>query len=611
MSQSRSDRYGRKDFRRTLYRSAACLALICAGILNEGLNQSQAVAAAPAGVAPESVELPPHWAVSGRGGMVVSAHPLATEAGLAILRAGGNAIDALLAVQWMLTLVEPQSSGIGGGAFVLYYDASKKKIHAYDGRETAPAAIRSDVFLENGRPVPFYPQRITGGRAVGVPGTPKLMETVFQKHGSGQVSWSRTFSDTIRTAKIGFRVSPRLAQSVSDNKERIALFPSSSRLYLAGGRATRAGRWFRNPELGTTFEILAKHGTGPFYSGELARDIAAAVRGSARHPGSLTENDLTGYKVIERTPVRGTFRGHQIVTMPRPSSGIIMLQALAMLDGYSAEQLNQNTVTGLHLKLEAEKLAFADREAYIADPGFSKFSVAGLLDPGYVALRRTLISTSRSLKAPSSAGSPPGVPKLTARTMSELGLSTTHISIIDANGNVVACTSTIEHGFGSALVVPGRGFLLNNELTDFSATGGINAPAPGKRPRSSMSPTLVFSNDRFVMALGSPGGTFIPGSVSNVLIRALNDGMSLQDAVNAPRLLHRHDARADLEWELYRHPLRLQLEQLGHRIRRPLASNPAFGSVQAVGLGADGTQWGAADPRREARAGTLLPQLRP
>ena len=587
--------------------SAAIVALLALAAEPVGNVTAAPVRRGPA-AAPERVLFPPHWAVTGTGGMVVSAHPLATQAGLTILRAGGNAIDALLAVQWALTLVEPQSSGIGGGAFLLYYRAHSKSIHALDGRETAPKAMRPNVFLgARGRIIPFYPDRITGGRPVGVPGTVALMDRAQRAFGGRKVTWADTFGPAAQLARSGFRASPRLALSTADHRDRLARFPASRKLYLPHGRPVEEGARFSNPDLARTFTLLARQGPSIFYSGAIARDIVAAVRKSPVAPGVLSMQDLADYRVVERRAIESRFRTFRLVTMPPPSSGVILLQSLAILDGFSREQVRQSNPLGVHLKLEAEKLAFADREVYVYDPGVGKDPTGGLLAPGYVAERRGLISLEKAIPAPAQPGRPPGMSARRGEQSFRAGLSTTQITIVDAEGNVVACTSTIEHGFGSAIIVPGRGFVLNNELTDFSPMpGSINGPQPGRRPRSSMSPTMVFSGDRFVLALGSPGGPFIPGSVSAVLLGVLNDGLSLQDALNAPRALHRNDLLADLELELYRRSdLRGDLERRGHRLRPPAQTNPAFGSVQAILRDTAGILWGASDPRREGKAGVL------
>lgn len=567
-----------------------------------------AIEAAPADVPPEAVELPPHWAVSGRGGMVVSAHALASEAGVAILRKGGNAMDALLAVQWMLTLVEPQSSGIGGGAFVLYYDARAKRVLAYDGREVAPRSQKANAFLDaRGKPIRFYPDRITGGRAVGVPGTVAVMALAHKRH--GLLPWKATFDSAVTSAQAGFRASPRLALSVRENAERLRRFPATRALFLPGGKPLESGEIFRNRDLARTLQLLAREGERGFYSGELARDIVRAVTKSPVAPARLEIRDLAEYRALEREPLEAMFRAHRILTMPPPSSGVILLQALALLDGFGRADLAGGSALAYHLKLEAEKLAFADREVYVADPKSRAGDVRALLEPGYVESRRRLISRDRALRAPAEPGRPRGLTFRLPSPFTRTGESTTHISIIDGHGNVVACTSTIEHGFGSAMVVPGRGFLLNNELSDFSPhPEDINSPKPGHRPRSSMVPTMVFSGDRFLMALGSPGGTFIPGSVATVLLGVLNDDLPIQAAVNAPRALHRHDAQADVELELFRNAgLRDALERIGHRLRPPPANHAAFGSVQAIFQDGKGILWGAADPRREGNAAAVSP----
>ncbi len=564
--------------------------------------------------APEPVIPPREWAVRGKGGMVASAHALATAAGIEILKAGGNAADALPAVQWALNVVEPQSSGMGGGAFVLYYHRASKRVFALDGRETAPHGFPSGGFLDaKGKPTRFYPERITGGRPAGVPGTPALMEQVHKRFGSGKISMARTFAPAIRLAEKGFRVSPRLAFSIRVNLARVQKFSSTRAVFLRRGKPYQPGEVLRQPDLARTMRLLASKGVREFYHGTIARDIVKAVRESSGSPGYMEMKDLATYQVIERNPIVGRFRGHRVYAMPPPSSGAILLQVLAMLERFDRESLNLSRPLGVHLKLEAEKIAFADRRMFIADPAFGNKDVKGLLDPGYVRRRSALISRTRALPAPYKPGRPPGLKEFSPRDSSgaffRKGRSTTHITIMDGDGNVIVCTSTIEHGFGSALVVPGRGFLLNNELTDFNPRPGfINSPKGGKRPRSSMSPTLVFRGDRFVLGLGSPGGTFIPGSVIAVLLRFLNEGMDVQEAINAPRALHRDTAYANLELPLWRRPAFTSfLRGRGHRLRKPEKLYPAFGSVQAIHQAADGVLWGGADTRREGRAAAVEP----
>lgn len=573
---------------------------------------------------PEAMRLPADWVTVGKGGMVAAANNLASQAGVEILKAGGNAADAALAVQWVLNVVEPQSSGIGGGGFLLYYDAEEQKVYAYDGREEAPASAGSDLFLkENGEPVSFYPDRITGGTAVGVPGTVAMMNALFKKHGSEKISLAQTFRRAIELAE-GFRISPRLSIAVRTNEKRLKMTGSEA-TFMPSGRVPVPGEVIRQRELKKTLLHLAENGLESFYKGPIAEDIAAAVQNSPFRPGGMTVEDLRNYRVIEKKPVSLEYAGMRVYTMPPPSSGLILLETLGILKQFKPQQRALNSVTGLHLKLEAEKLAFADRAAYIADPDFTYDDVTGLIDPAYLQKRAQQISLKRALKAPVDAGSLRGLSVQAQKEYKE-GRNTTHFVVIDKRGNAVSCTSTIEHGMGSAIVVKGRGFLLNNELTDFDPRpGGLNSPVAerrirrsalnaearetkgGKRPRSSMSPVIVLQNKRVRYLLGSPGGPRIPGVNLSVFLRLVHEDLNVQQAVNAARLLQRNREKSEAEVKLFNNRELLQgLREKGHRFAAPGRFNTVFGGVQAIEAG-NGFLYGAADTRREGSAVALEP----
>ncbi|MCB1173704.1 MAG: gamma-glutamyltransferase [Leptospiraceae bacterium] len=558
--------------------------------------------------------------------MVAAANPLAARAGVAILEKGGNAIDALLAVQWVLNVVEPQASGIGGGAFILYYDHHSRRVHALDGREESPRSTDPRMFLDaQGQPVRFYPDRVSGGLPVGVPGTVAVMHYAWQHFGSRTIPFQDTFDAAIPLARHGFRISPRLALAIQSNQARLERTAASRSVFLPGGRVPAVGEVLRQTDLADTMELIAHSGPAVFYQGEIGDDVVRTVHANRISRGHLSKQDLMNYRAVSRSVLMGRFRGHSIYTMPSPSSAVTVLQSLALLDRFSDADLLQTTANGIHLKLEAEKLAFADRALYLADRDFQNVNERALIAPSYTRQRSRLIQKSRALPAPAKAGQVPGIESyLTSEAPDRReGQHTSHIAIVDQHGNAVSCTTTIEMGFGSALTVPGRGFVLNNELTDFdpelyranslesgwrkrrSAVGkNENEQLGGKRPRSSMSPIIVLDGKgqlRYV--LGSPGGSRIIGVVSAVLLRLLVDRMDMQSAINAPRALHRHSDQAEMEYILLRQQgLRRQLESRGHSFKSISPLNHVYGGVQGIHVLEDGSLEGGADLRREGAA---------
>jgi gamma-glutamyltranspeptidase/glutathione hydrolase len=545
----------------------------------------------------------PAAAVTAKSHMVSAANPLAVEAGLQMLRAGGSAADAAIAVQLVLNLVEPQSSGLGGGAFVLHWDAAGKQIKSYDGRETAPAAAKPDRFLTNNRPMKFG-DAIFGGASVGVPGTPRLLE--FLHHVHGRLPWPQLFEPAIRLAEEGFRVSPRLhwllrwygADSFAPRPRRY--------FFDQTGSARPAGYLLRNPEFAATLRAIAERGAGAFYEGPVAQAIIEAVATAPNHRGDITRADLAGYKVKERDPLCFTYRGNRICGMGPPSSGgIAVAQALKLVEAFDLGQEPADALNtrAMHLIAEAEKLAFADRDHYVGDPDFVQVPI-GLLNAGYLAARRTLIDPLAAMGRPS-PGTPPQLSGLMPGADATVEMEgTSHLSIVDGNRNVLAMTTTIEAGFGSRLWA--AGFLLNNEMTDFAfrpqdSAGRplANAIGPGKRPRSSMAPTIVFDEEgRPWAVLGSPGGSRIILYVVKTLVALIDWKMDAQQATSLMNFGSRGgafeieiDQRAAL-WHA------LKMKPYGHTISVDLLNS----GTHVIVVRKDGRLEGGADPRREGVA---------
>ncbi len=527
--------------------------------------------------------------------MVAAANSHAARAGLEILRKGGSAADAAVAVQLVLNVVEPQSSGIGGSAFMLHYQADGDRVEAYDGRETAPAAATESLFLRpDASPMKFF-EAVVGGRSVGAPGVLRLLETAHRRH--GRLPWRQLFQPAIQLAREGFALSPRLHMLLARDKFLARQAAAGGFFYDAQGQAWPVGHRLKNPALAETLEAIAEGGAEAFYQGAIARDMVAAVAGAA-NPGGLTLADLSGYRAIVRQPVCAPYRKFRVCGMPPPTSGgITTLQILGILRSFDLAELAPGSLQAVHLISEASRLAYADRARYLADADFVAVPTAGLLRPDYLAGRAALIDPGSSL-GQATAGEPPGRQgRNFAPAPSPSQPSTSHFSIVDERGNAVAMTSSIENAFGSRLLV--RGFLLNNQLTDFSfrpqrdGRPVANRVEPSKRPRSSMSPTLVFEGRRLVLALGSPGGSRIIGYVAKTLIAVLDWGLDVQTAVSLPHHVNRNGG-TDLEQSTALVGLVAGLEKLGHKVRlRGLNSG-----LHAISLSPNGLA-GAADPRRE------------
>ncbi|KOO14041.1 gamma-glutamyltransferase [Vibrio xuii] len=552
-------------------------------------------------VAPErSSGLEQKQLVTAKDWMVTAANPLATQAGADILAQGGNAIDAMVTTQLMLGLVEPQSSGIGGGAFLVYWDAKNQQLTTYDGRETAPLDATPRLFQdENGEPLKFY-DAVVGGRSVGTPGTVKLMWDTHQKY--GQLEWQKLIEPVIEVATKGFEISPRLATLIENDAERLSRFATTKAYFFnPDSSPKKAGTLLKNPQYAETLTAIAKQGAKAFYQGPIADSIIETVQNAAGNPGVLAQKDFDAYSVKQREPVCSAYQSYDICGMGPPSSGALTVgQILAMTEQFDLKAWGANDARSWQVIADASRLAFADRGMYMADEDFVPMPTQGLLDKEYLKQRAQLIKPGKAL-ATASAGSPPW--SYAQRQSSDESIelpSTSHFNVVDKQGNIVSITTTIENAFGSRLMT--NGFLLNNELTDFSFRTHkegkpiANRLEPGKRPRSSMAPTIIMQDDKPYMAIGSPGGSRIIGYVAQAIIAHTQWGMDIQQAVNQPHLLNRFGA-LDIEQGTKAETLKPELEEMGFKVNvRDLNSG-----LHAI-LVQEGQLQGAADPRREGAA---------
>ncbi|WP_113913546.1 gamma-glutamyltransferase [Roseovarius dicentrarchi] len=530
--------------------------------------------------------------------MVVAAHPLASRAGARVLRQGGTAADAMVAVQLVLGLVEPQSSGLGGGAFLVWYDAASGQLTTLDGRETAPIAATPLLFQDaDGRTLGFM-DAVVGGRSVGVPGTPMLLAEAHARW--GRLSWPDLFTEAQDHATNGFDVSPRMAASIAANADTLDRFAATRDYFMPGGRILKAGDRLTNPAYAQTLQTFAEDGPGPFYTGTIARQIIRAVQSAPGNPGALRLMDMALYSVKERAAVCAPYRAHEVCGMGPPSSGAIAVgQILGTLAQYDLAALGPDDAQARRLIGDATRLAFADRGRFVADSDYVPVPVQGLLAPAYLQQRGALLDLRDAL--PDVA---PGAPEFDHAQLwgddNAIELpSTSHISIVDRYGNALSMTTTIENAFGSRIMA--AGFLLNNELTDFSFAsheGGrpiANRVEPGKRPRSSMAPTIVMQDGAPVLVLGSPGGSQIIPYVANAVIASLDWGMDVQQMTEMPHLTNRFGTY-DLEEGTSAVALADPLRAMGYEVQlRGLNSG-----LHAIVIG-DRLQ-GGADPRREGLA---------
>jgi gamma-glutamyltranspeptidase/glutathione hydrolase len=532
--------------------------------------------------------------------MVAAANPLAAQAGYDVLKAGGTAADAMVAVQLMLNLVEPQSSGIGGGAFMLYWDAASRSLQTFDGRETAPAAATPAYFLTaEGEPMGFW-DAVVGGRSVGVPGTLRLLELAHTMH--GRMAWTELFEPAIALAEAGFEVSPRMAKSIASSSEKKLAKFGAARAYFFNldGTPLAAGTRLKNPAFATALKMIARDGADALYRGPIARDIVAAVQATTDNPGVMTLQDLADYRVKLRQPVCHDYRAYEVCGMGPPTSGGLTVgQILGVLGHFDLAGMGR-TVDSVHLFAEAGKLAYADRALYMADSDFVSVPVKGLLDPAYLTARAQLVKLDGAMEK-AAAGNPPWrEAELRAPDSDPERPGTSHFVIRDRYGNALSMTTTIETGFGSRVMT--NGFLLNNELTDFSRAPEkdgrpvANRIEAGKRPRSSMAPTMVFKDGEPYLLVGSPGGSRIINYVAKTLVAILDWNLDVQAALDLGHFVNRNGA-TDLEEGTEAADLKEALEARGHQVKvRDLNSG-----LHAI-LIKDGQLIGGADPRREGVA---------
>ncbi|MBS7703561.1 gamma-glutamyltransferase [Chelatococcus asaccharovorans] len=584
----------------------------CASIFGIGraalLGLSVAALGVPSGVAAQTLAPAPEGATvrtsrnlgEAHQFMVAAANPLAAEAGREILRAGGSAVDAAIAVQLVLNLVEPQSSGLGGGAFMLHWDAAKRALLTLDGREIAPASATPELFLTaDGKPMPFM-EAVVGGRSVGVPGTPRLLEAAHKRW--GRLPWARLFEPAIRLADEGFAISPRLNGLLSQEQALRADVRARAYFYGEDGNPKAVGAVLKSPAMAATLRTLARDGMDAFYSGAIAEDIVATVAGHAKNPGGMTLADLKSYAIAERPAVCHPYRVYTVCGMGPPSSGGIgVAQILTTLATRDLARMGQGA-EAVHWIAEAGRLAYADRAQYLGDPDFLAVPVRGLLDADYLRDRAALVRPDRSM-GKAAAGEPPFARRSQLLAPSDgVENGTSHISVVDATGNAVSMTTTIESGFG-ARIMTASGFLMNNELTDFNFAPSeagkpvANRVEPGKRPRSSMAPTIVFDAfDRLFVITGSPGGSQIINFVAKTLVAILDWKLDPQVAVDWPNVGSRNgptELEAGTEAEGWKAPL----EALGHQV----SVAPMTSGTQAIVLTPSGFL-GGADSRREGVA---------
>ncbi|MFO1186100.1 MAG: gamma-glutamyltransferase [Alphaproteobacteria bacterium] len=530
--------------------------------------------------------------------LVAAANPAATKAGVEILERGGTAADAAVAIESVLGLVEPQSSGLGGGAFLVYYDAQSGKLRTYDGRETAPAATKPDQFLGPDGKALAFAEQVVGGMSVGVPGAFAMLGVAQKEH--GRLPWRDLFAPAITLANSGFIVGPRMNSLIAATPMTKNEPAARAYLYDASGAPHRPGTVLRNSAYAASLRALADNSRA-LNEGPLAAEISKAVGSAPRHPQIMTLDDLAAYRPKERTPVCAPYRAWRVCSMGPPSSGgIAVLQTLGMLERFDLNRLGAENPKSWHLIAEAERLAYADRATYVADPDFVRVPTNGLVDTGYINARGALIDEAYAFQGIREPGSPTGSEQAMDPGEPYEFPSTTHFTVIDRFGNVAAMTATIEQSFGSEQMA--GGFFLNNQLTDFSPVpikNGkpvANAPAPGKRPMSSMAPVIVFdAAGRPVMAIGSPGGRRIIGYVVKTLVATLDWGMPVRKAIDLPNFMNTNSGTTDIEDNPGASALAASLQAMGHTTRIMTGEVSGLHGFHVVPGGYDG----GADKRRE------------
>lgn len=586
--------------------------LLCAGLIVTSASKLQA-SQQTSGVA----------TARGRDGVVASANQYATQAGIEILKAGGNAVDAAVAAAAALGVADPFEAGIGGGGFMVIYLKAENRVITIDGRETAPLSARPNLFKDPNSPagenLPLMPNRISSGAAVGVPGTLLTWSEALNRY--GRMPLAKVLRPAIALAEQGFRANPTYVRFLVQNQERFAAFRSTRALFFPAGRVPATGTRITNPDLAKTYRLIAQKGPNVFYRGDIGKAIVATVQQPPTVqnppfrvlPGEMTLTDLDSYEVQVRMPVTTTYRGYKLYGMGLPSSGgITSIQALNLLEGYSSK-LDRAKV--LHYLIESERLAYADRSAYLGDPEFVDVPLVGLTSKAYAKARRALITEqapANEKRYQASSGNPfpyqqdPSPSRtITASPIDSgrrEGLSTAHLTVADRFGNVVAYTLTIEQTGGSGIVVPGYGFLLNNELTDFNLDiPNPNSPEPGKRPLSSMAPTMIFAPDGRVMAFGSPGGATIITTVLGIATHLIDFQQGMAQAIAAPRLSQRNNGVTQVDQGLEKTALGRKLVSLGHELE-PVAE---MGAATGVVVNPDGIMTAAAEPVRRG-GGTAM-----
>ena len=549
---------------------------------------------------------------TGSGGAVATISEKASESALAILNKGGNAIDAAVAAAATLGVTDPFSCGIGGGGFMVIYLAKDKRVITIDHRETAPASFTPTAFFENGKEIDFE-TAVASGAAVGVPGTVRGWHEALERYGT--MSFKQVLAPAIDVATRGFTVSETFSHLTRENERKFQQFGSTSALYLRGGKAVTAGTMLRNPDMAKAYREIAARGQRAFYEGPMARAIVDAVNkppvagGANVRAGKMTLADLANYEARIRRPVASTYRGYELYGMPLPSSGgITVAEALNILEGYDLKSMPRAKAE--HLYLEASRLAFADRNAYLADPEYIDAPVAGLLSKEFAAERRSQINPQRAAQNVA-AGDPynyqedQSIPLRPEPPMLQKeNAHTTHFTVSDKDGNVVSYTFTIESWGGSGIVVPGYGFLLNNEMTDFDFSGPRpNVPEAGKRPRSSMAPTIALKNGKPAFTIGSPGGATIITTVLQTIVNYVDFGMPMDAAINAPRLSERNGATTSVEPGFAGSAQARGLEAFGHKWENPAEE---IGAANAIVFNPDGTVTAVSEGRRHGVGSALV-----